>query len=644
MNILKPLGFLGLLGIAVLILIYILKPNYQQKMVSSTYVWKLSLKYNKKRIPINRLKSLLILLCQMLIVTACALALTTPVISAEGVNGSNEKVAVIDACAGMRAGLNDETRFERAVEQVRELAEETLKKEDGMITVILAEENASFLVRRSGAEHRNDIFDQLDSLVEGENLQCSYGRSDIDGAMDLAQEVVDDNPEAEVILYTATEYIDKGQVTVVDVSEAGEWNAAILDASVSLVENYYIFTVDVASYGKDAQLNLYCDIYGANNDNRTINLSYENIPCSGDEEQEIVINPGDTAKVPVYSYERVRIRVEPLNRELDSFEYDNSFYLYGGRPETIRIQYASSVPNSFMSAILMTMRSTLGLRWKFDIQEVRLDDLAEPQEPEMSGFDVYIFEKKMPETLPTDGVVILIDPQTVPQGAGFVLGKEVEGDFQLSLGEKHPTTENVVAEEIHLSRYRQISLYDGYEPLLYCGEDPVWLLKDEEDSKIVVLPFSWKFSDTTVVFDFPVLFYRLFNYFVPSTLSDEEGSLKYLFDVGEAVTFNARGETLTVSGPGIDEEYEVLPQTLALSVPGTYNLKQTLVSGQEVTENFYVKIASSESNIYRVEDKLKSPVSVALSSSRDIDLLFYLAIALVAFLFIEWWLQTKEHF
>ena len=55
-------------------------------------------------------------------------------------------------------------------------------------------------------------------------------------------------------------------------------------------------------------------------------------------------------------------------------------------------------------------------------------------------------------------------------------------------------------------------------------------------------------------------------------------------------------------------------------------------------------IASSESNIYRVEDELKSPVSAALSSSRDIDLLFYLAIALVTFLFIEWWLQTKEHF
>lgn len=51
MSLLVPLGLLGLLGIAALILIYILKPNYQQKIISSTYVWKLSLRYRKKKIP-----------------------------------------------------------------------------------------------------------------------------------------------------------------------------------------------------------------------------------------------------------------------------------------------------------------------------------------------------------------------------------------------------------------------------------------------------------------------------------------------------------------------------------------------------------------------------------------------------------------
>ena len=51
MKLLAPLGLLGLIGIIILIIIYIIKPNYQSKFVSSTFVWKLSLKYKKKKIP-----------------------------------------------------------------------------------------------------------------------------------------------------------------------------------------------------------------------------------------------------------------------------------------------------------------------------------------------------------------------------------------------------------------------------------------------------------------------------------------------------------------------------------------------------------------------------------------------------------------
>ena len=102
MSILLPLGLLGLIGIAVLILIYILKPNYQQKLVSSTYIWELSLKYRKKKIPVSRLRNLIILICQLLIIAACAMILAQPVIRAEEME-SNERIAVIDASAGMLA-------------------------------------------------------------------------------------------------------------------------------------------------------------------------------------------------------------------------------------------------------------------------------------------------------------------------------------------------------------------------------------------------------------------------------------------------------------------------------------------------------------------------------------------------------------
>ena len=53
MKFLIPLGLLGLLGIIALIIIYIIKPNFQQKLISSTYMWRLSLKFKKKKIPLS---------------------------------------------------------------------------------------------------------------------------------------------------------------------------------------------------------------------------------------------------------------------------------------------------------------------------------------------------------------------------------------------------------------------------------------------------------------------------------------------------------------------------------------------------------------------------------------------------------------
>ena len=128
MKILTPLGLLGLLGILVLILIYIIKPNYQQKYISSTYVWKLSLKYKKKKIPTSRLRDLLLILCQILAITCCAMLLATPSQVLRQQPEEGEVIVIVDASASMRATTDDETRFIRAVRQASELSDKILKE------------------------------------------------------------------------------------------------------------------------------------------------------------------------------------------------------------------------------------------------------------------------------------------------------------------------------------------------------------------------------------------------------------------------------------------------------------------------------------------------------------------------------------
>ena len=51
MTLMNLLGLLSLISLIILLIIYILKPNYQQQFISSTYIWKLSLKYRKRKLP-----------------------------------------------------------------------------------------------------------------------------------------------------------------------------------------------------------------------------------------------------------------------------------------------------------------------------------------------------------------------------------------------------------------------------------------------------------------------------------------------------------------------------------------------------------------------------------------------------------------
>ena len=165
MKLLLPLGLLGLLGIIVLIIIYIIRPNFQQKLISSTYIWKLSLKYRKRKLPISRLRNFLLILSQILIITACALILTKPSWILKEQVEEPEVVLIIDSSASMRAGSDETTRYERAVHGAIEKAEDVFDK-NGIVSVMLAARENSFLFERVTAEGRADAVNNLQALLD----------------------------------------------------------------------------------------------------------------------------------------------------------------------------------------------------------------------------------------------------------------------------------------------------------------------------------------------------------------------------------------------------------------------------------------------------------------------------------------------
>ena len=106
MSFLTPLGFLAFLGVIALIIIYIIKPNFQNKIISSTFIWKMSLKYKKKRIPISKLRNILLFICQVLILSAAAFVVTQPFINTSDSKANTDEIMIIDASASMHSAVN----------------------------------------------------------------------------------------------------------------------------------------------------------------------------------------------------------------------------------------------------------------------------------------------------------------------------------------------------------------------------------------------------------------------------------------------------------------------------------------------------------------------------------------------------------
>ena len=666
MTLLIPLGLLGLLSIAVLILIYIIRPNYQQKFVSSTYVWKLSLQLKKRTIPISKLRNLLLILFQILFLVSCALALAQPVFQTKAIVTEREVVTIIDSSASMRAGLDGQTRFGRAVGDVEALTDQVFDG-NGIVTVILAGETPSVLAQRATADSRSVVEQALSSL-EAESA-CSYGTSDIDAAMSLCEEIVSDNAKAEIFLYTDTTYsYVPSSVTLVDVREDGEWNAGILNAYTALENNYYTLYVEVACYGVNDTIDLNVQINGANfsdtvsghnisvvksvtcNDDQTKTIIFrDSSQGTQDYEQnaqntEVVLLEHDTEAF--YSYEDIQLWVDVD----DAFVEDNSFAIYDGSREKLNVLYASSLPNLFIPSMIRSIGNQYTRDNTWDIRLTQLDTSGNSgmdayYEEYSSGYDLYIFEHTMPDSVPTDGVVVLLDPDKGPKGSGIVMESGVKtystGEIYLFQEDDDVLLNGVTAGNISLTQFRPFTSFDdSYKVLLSADDDPVLIAKNEGDSKIIAMNFSVHYSNLALQFvSFTYFFYNLFENYIPATVVGNS------FEVYESISLQSRGDSLMVTGPGIDGNitFTEFPASLNLSSPGTYTLYQQSVFGKEEYKDIFVTIPSYECNIWRQEDSFRNPYLAELNEDYYDDLILYVASAMVALLFIEWLLQAREN-
>ena len=697
MTLLAPLGLLGLLGVVALIIIYIIKPNFQQKIISSTYVWKLSLKYRKRRIPTSKLRNIIIIICQILILSICAFILARPSQILKQAADYDEIIAVLDCSASMRAMDGDGvTRYERAVKMMQTRAKTVFDKR-GYVSVIMADGDPEYLVERLTFEQEYDFNLLIDEMLDG-TRDCTYGVADMEKAMSKCEDVLADNPSAKVVLFTDTDYANPPKdVEIVSVyNKQSEWNVAILNAYAEIDENYYNFIVEVASYGQpyEGTLNVNVEHVNAEEDEDTSmpdpspNHYEAYVYCPEGVPQTIVFRHSesvldyneDSADVTIVeqadfygdfmisTYQTAHVWLDEYGDSID--EADNSFNIYGGQKPVIRIQYASMNANTFTRAALLNLRTYYGKLGRWDVQ---IKEVKKGEEPATEGYDFYVFEDSdiyyfndvsgaksvMPDKMPTDGVVMLIDPWGAPLNLGarideipyaFGSAERLEMKDLLEGGDyDHPIMNGISLyygddrESLGISSFRRISGYDtgAYKELITGPSgDPALLVEDEPDAKVVIMAFSVQYSNIAMTEAYPRLFENVFNYYFPPTVD------RYYYEVGDAVTVNSRGESVQITAssdsygdiPAITE----FPYTMTFTMPGTYTFSQTTYFGDDLSENVFVHMPAYESDIFKVEDGLTAPYVEMDMTDYFKDLLLYFAIGLVALIFIERILHLTE--
>lgn len=584
----------------------------------------------------------LIVLSQFLVFVCIALVFVSPLFRGIATSESAEEILIIDGSVSMLSETEDESRLVKAIYQAREDVSDAFSK-DAKVSVIFAGMSPRFLAREVTKEDANVVYDALDTLLETSIEAECFGQVDIKGAMKFAEEITAVNGSASVTLYTDQTYLNTGKVNVCNVRDVADWNAAILDVRATLVENYYRFEVDVVSYGRDMWLDLSIEFRGVNSEEYTEYYSAE-IICVDDEVTTFVLGHaidsdnqnalGIDQEVAIYSFETIHVGLDAI----DSLPYDNAFYLYGGKKPTLKIQYCTTQSSDAWDSALLALQDTLSKDW--DIEFVCVDPSLDENDVALEGYDVYIFEKYDPKVNPSDGLVIYSDPSSLPRSTGVNLITKIDvGAEFLTAPIQHPITENIVPEDIFIIEFTTLT-HDGYASLLECEGNPLLLVKDEPYEKIVVMPFSLVQSNNIVILsDFPLLFKQMIEYFFPVSLE------KHVFETGDTVNVNIKTDLLEVTGPDTTLVFEEFPAKLVVEKPGTYSLVHVPLSGVVIIENIFVRIPIEESNIFHSEVTLENPYFSSDTPITNVNTgasLFYLILAMVALLFLEFGFEAFE--
>ena len=604
-----PLGLLGLIGIPILIIIYIIKSMYTEQTVSATYLWTLSEKFLKRKKKDNKITGIISLILQILAIAIISITIAHPVFTISG--GAEEYCFVLDSTGSMNIETSDgKTRFDSAKEKIRQIVDDSM---DGSVYTLISVSNGATTVFNRETD-REGVLELVDKLEPG------YGSGNFNEALTEAQQYFNENKSIKTYLITDKDYKNVENIELINVSEKKD-NYALYDVTYDYSPSGAL-TVEgmVVSYEKNVTLTLNLYIDGENK-------STVKVPLKKAEPSSF------TFDINVESYEAATVKIS----NTDALALDNEAVLYNVKNENAyKTLLVSDTPFFLESVLQVVGNASVTVMKPLDYTKAE-----ENKDKSITGYGLYVFHSCNPRAVPTDGSVWLINSTASIENSGF----NYQGEIKLSKAETIEKTKasasvikkllsDVNGEEIYVSKYSKYDAYRNFNTLFTHDGNPVIFTGiNTHGNREVVFAFDLHNSDMPLLSDYAILVKNLLDYSFPSVIEDT------YYTCGDKAPVNvvSNCESIRVESP-MGEISHLNMSTdvseLELDEVGVYTIKAT-INGEIKEYHIFSALSKEESVPVVTENEKISLIESSEAKDKVLDgtysklIIFFICLAVI---------------
>ncbi|UKS30306.1 BatA and WFA domain-containing protein [Paenibacillus sp. HWE-109] len=621
------------LSIPVILLLYMLKRQYQDTEVSSHMLWRRILREQEANKPWQRLRRHLLLFLQLIAAILLILAIMQPFVQGQQ-KAKAHIFFVVDASASMQTRLEQGTRLEAAKQAILDYARKEAK--GSSYSLLVMKDQPELLVQRTA-----DIA-ALEAALQ--RVSPFYGHTHAQEAISLASALTREEKDGEVRIYTDRQWTDNldgiSFAIPVRIQEPGVsvTNGARVDvdmANVAITQ----FGVKGNQNGEQFRAVAVLKNWGTTPVTVKTKLSTD---MSEIRTESLALKAGEQKSLYLENLPAAQVYQIQLDAP-DALEADNAAYAFPEGTGRIQIAYVGE-GNLFLQKALVLAKA--------DVLQIQKDKDGLYPAPANVTPDLIVLDGIEETDLKSAKWQQLLKSKPIWQFASTAESSDATpnvADFSVI---EHPVTRYLHLQDVHIVQAQQRQPRPWEKAIISAKDFPLVLAGSENGRTKLRFAFSLEHSDFPLRSEFPVMVQNAVSW-----LTEQQGGNLGRVTADERIEMAFHPETMkavwkTDRNNGEEQAAERSKEALAPvqkvpSLPGLYEFAEYGAAGEELqVRKLAVVMDASESNNKASEENQLNRIALQASKAENaatretvldfIDLIPWLIMALLVLMVLEW--------